>query len=187
MKSPPTLLLRATVAIVALTVLTALAACDTETPTTASVENDYPALADGGDPATQTVVYRAWFASTLFLDPVAPGATSGERRTVPTEDTVYVVLAVAWDPSSGASPTRLVALRSKGKLSVARGDLALIQVSPARFDGDCAAGSALSQDDADFVTQRIFPGLFAGTRYDATTCTVTPIPSDAGASDASPE
>jgi hypothetical protein len=152
-----------------------LGACETETPTTASVRNDYPAAADGGDAAAQRVVYRAWFASTLFDAPVAPGATSAEERTVPTADYVYAVLALGWDPGSGAPPTKLVPLRSKGRLDVARGDLGLIAVSPATFDGDCAAGSALSQDDADFVTQRIFPGAFAGATFDAATCTMRPL------------
>jgi hypothetical protein len=173
-------------AALALTAL-GLAGCETETPTTASVENDYPAIADGGDPATQTVVYRAWYASTLFLDPVAPGATSGEQRTVPSTDYVYVVLAVGWDPTSGTPPTQLVVLRSKGQLGVSRGDLALIQVSPVRFDGDCAAGSPLAQEDADFITQRIFPGPFAGLRYDAATCKGTSLRSDGGGGDATPE
>jgi len=159
----------------------ALAACDTETPTTASVRNDYAAVADGGDVATQNVVYRVWFATTLFTDPVAPGQTSAELRTVPTADYVYALLAVGWDPASGAAPTKLVPLRSKGRLDVARGDLGLIAVSPATFDGDCASGGRLSQEDADFVTQRIFPGPFAGLRFDAATCTAAPVAGDAGA------
>lgn len=164
-----------------------LAACETETPTTASVRNDYTALADGGDPATQTVVCRALYASTLFLDPVAPGDTSAKHRTVPSTDYVYAVLAMGWDPSSGAAPTTLIPVRSKGPLAVARGDLGLIAVSPAAFDGDCSAGSHLSQTDADLITQRIFPGTFAGVSYDASTCKSTTVAPDGGAADAPAE
>ena len=162
-----------------------LASCDGETPTTAAVENDYPAVADGAAASTQSVVYRAWYASTVFLEPVAAGATSDTLRTVPSSDYVYVVLAVGWDPASGAAPSKLVPMRSKGQLRVARGDLGLIKVSTATFDGDCASGHPLSQDDADFITQRIFPGAFAGTTYDAATCTATAVAPDGGAADAS--
>jgi hypothetical protein len=52
------------------------------------------------------------------------------------------------------------------------------------FTGNCAAGQPLSQDEADFVTQRIFPGEIGTATYDAKTCTMTPAApeaSDAGA------
>jgi hypothetical protein len=164
-----------------------VAGCDGEAPTTASVRNDYPAPVDGGAPAAQNVVLRVWYATTLFASPVAPGVTSEEERTVPGEDYVYAVLAVGWDPASGAPPSRVIPLRSKGRLAVKRGDLGLVTVSPATFDGDCAAGSPLSQDDADFVTQRIFPGAFAGLLYDAATCTARAPTADGGAADAAGE
>ena len=54
-------------------------------------------------------------------------------------------------------------------------------VSDATFFGSCDAKQALSQGDADFITQRIFPGDFAKMIYDAKTCSSTPAP-DAGAS-----
>lgn len=164
-----------------------LPACDTETPTTASLKNDYPEVADGGDPALRRIVYKAWYASTLFLEPVAPGETSGEQRTVPSTDYVYALLAIGWDPASGTPPGRVVPLRSKAQLAVSRGNLGLIQVSPARFYGDCTAGTALSQEDADFITERIFPGAFSGLKYDAATCTSTSVPVDGGGGDATPE
>ena len=48
--------------------------------------------------------------------------------------------------------------------------------------GSCAAHQSLPQEDADFITERIFPGEFANVLYDAKTCTSSPKPvPDAGA------
>lgn len=160
--------------------------CETETPTTALVRNDYPAVPDGGDPATEVTVWKAWYVSSVFLDPVAPGGASDAQRTVSSSDYVYAIVAPGWDPSSMTPPAQLIPVRSKGQLSVKRGDTLTIAVSDATFDGRCAGGSALSQEDADFVTQRIFPGDFTNVRYDAKSCTSTPIPADSGTIDATP-
>ena len=159
----------------------AVTACETETPTRAVVENAYPELKEGGDPATQIIVYKAWWVATLFPDPVTPGQTSDEVRSVPAEDIAYAVLAPGWDPASTTPPTTLIPLRSKMKLTVNRGEVLRITVSDATFTGSCAAKQALSQEEADFITQRIFPGDFAKVTYDAKTCISTPLPSDGGA------
>jgi hypothetical protein len=151
-------------------------ACETETPTTARVQNGY----DGA------VVYQVWYASTLFGDAIASGDSSEEERTVPGSDYVYALLAPGWDSASSLPPSRLLALRSKGKLDVMRGDVGLIVVSPRTFDGDCGAGGKLDQEAADLVTQRIFPGPFAGARYDADACLAVPI-ADSGGPDAAVE
>jgi hypothetical protein len=66
-------------------------------------------------------------------------------------------------------------VKSSAKLAVTRGSTLTIGVSDATFVGRCAAGTALSQDDADFITQRIFPGDFAAVTYDAKTCAATPV------------
>jgi hypothetical protein len=73
-----------------------------------------------------------------------------------------------------------------------------IPVEDTTFAGNCATGSFLSQQEADFITQVVFPSaqqgagweagpggehipnLFAGLRYDAATCALSPI-ADAGA------
>jgi hypothetical protein len=158
--------------LLAVGLLGALAACDTPDPTTAVVDNAYP----------QAVVYQAWWVTTLFTEPTAPAASSDALRVVPAEETAYALLAPGWDPASGEPPATLVPLRSKTKLSVSRGDVLHITVSDATFDGSCAAGQPLSQEDADFLTERIFPGPFTGLRYDAATCTVHPLgAADAGA------
>jgi hypothetical protein len=161
-------------------------ACDTEDPTMVVVDNDYAALPDGGDPTTEMTVYRVWWVTSLLSDAVAPGAEGQPQRTVPNADFAYAVLAPGWDPSAPAPPTRFIAARSAAKLSAARGETLHVHVSDDTFVGTCEPGKALSQSDADFITQRIFPAEFAGLAYDATTCTATPLPPalDAGANDA---
>jgi hypothetical protein len=63
---------------------------------------------------------------------------------------------------------------------VSLGDTLHIPVDDATFTGNCAAGSFLTQAQADFITREVFPGDFASRSYDAATCTTTPI-GDAGA------
>ena len=113
-----------------------------------------------------------------------PGADSEAQRTILSEETAYAIIAIGWDPSASTSPdpTTLRAMVSKRPLGVARGDTLQLSVSNDTFDGDCEGGRPLSQTDADFVTQRIFPGAFAGFTYDASTCAVSPDPiaSDGG-------
>jgi len=155
--------------------------CDTETATTVAVDNDYPVVADGGDPTTEVVVFKVWWATSLLPDHVAPSAEGQPERTVPSTDFAYAVLAPGWDPSSPTPPTYLIPARSTAKLSVARGDVLHVRVSDDTFVGHCAAGKALSQDDADFITRSIFPGDFAGVTYDAKSCTATPVMMDGGA------
>jgi hypothetical protein len=148
--------------------------CETETPTSAIIENAYPAPDDAGDPSKQTTVFKAWWATTLFSDPVVPGTASGTERTVPDIDFAYAVLAPGWDPASTTPPTTLIPVRSAAKLAVNRGDTLHVTISDVSFLGDCRAGKPLTQEDADFITQRIFPGDFSAVRYDPKTCTATP-------------
>jgi hypothetical protein len=64
-------------------------------------------------------------------------------------------------------------VRTREKVSVDRGGTARITISPETTVGDCDAGSTLTQEEADFVTQRVFPGAFAGHVYDASRCVTT--------------
>jgi hypothetical protein len=156
------------------TLFVALAACDTEDASKAVVDNGY----------RQTVVYRAWWVATYFPEPVAGATTSSEQRSVPASDFAYAVLAPNWDPASATPPATFVVVKSKTPLSVARGDTLHITVDDQTFTGSCAADQPLSQEEADFITQRIFPGEFANVTYDAKTCASTPAASaanDAGA------
>ncbi|MDP9151633.1 MAG: hypothetical protein M3O36_17060 [Myxococcota bacterium] len=149
-------------------------ACETESPTTVVVDNDYSVVPDGGNPATLMTVFKVWWVTSLMPDAVGPGGEGQSQRTVPNADFAYALIAPGWDPSSSTPPSRLFAARSAIKLSVARGDALHVHVADETFTGNCAAGKPLSQDDADFVTQRVFPGEFVGLAYDATTCSVAP-------------
>jgi hypothetical protein len=142
--------------------------CETETATTAVV-----------DDRSGSVVYRVWWETTYFPTPIAPDTTSDELRSVPATDFAYALLAPGWNAASTSAPTSFVVLKSKQPLSVARGETLHIAVSDATFTGSCDVHDPLSQADADFITQRIFPGEFEGLRYDAGTCTMSPL-ADAG-------
>jgi hypothetical protein len=158
------------------TAVLAMGCLNVDTPsTTVDLSNDYPA-----DASTPVVVYQAFWQAVPFSTPLPPGGSSGPMSTVPASDnTAYAVLAPGWDPGSSAPPTSFVALRSNSGFSVRLGDTLHIPVDDTTFTGDCATGQALDQPDADFITQLVFPATFAGVRYDAKTCTTTPI-GDAG-------
>ena len=150
----------------------ALVGCDTADPTLAVVDNGYPPPPVGAE-SEQTAVVKAWWSVTLFATPIAAGASSAEDRVVPASDHAYALLAPGWSPLSPFPPSRLVVVRTREKVTVARGGTARITISPATTVGDCQAGSTLTQEETDFITQRIFPGDFAGHVYDATLCVTT--------------
>jgi hypothetical protein len=156
-----------------MTTLVGLSACDTEDPTMVVVDNDFPAAGEAAAPTGGTAVFKVWWVTSLLPDPVAPGGEGLAERTVPATDFAYAVLAPGWDPSSATAPAVLLPAKSSVRLSAARGDTLHVHVSDATFVGDCAAGAPLSQSDADFIAQRIFPGELAGVVYDAATCTAT--------------
>ena len=153
-----------------------LAACSTSGPTSALLLNEFPSASVAGAKDSMTV-YKGWWSVALFAAPVLAGQTSDPERAVPGTDYGYALLAPGWDPSSGTPPTRLIPVRSAQRLSVGRGDTLNFLVSDSQTLGNCAGGHALSQDDADFITQRIFPGEFANVNYDATTCTAVAVDS----------
>jgi hypothetical protein len=154
--------------LLALAMLAPISGCETSTPANVVIENAYPHARRG---AAAIVVHELWWSTALFDDPLAPGAESDRKRTVDGSDYAYAVLEV---------DRALIPIRSKKKLSVARGDTLHIDVSDATFTGRCDAGTPLAQRDADIITQRIFPGTFAGVHYDAATCAGTQRAPDAG-------
>jgi hypothetical protein len=70
-------------------------------------------------------------------------------------------------------------MQSRSGFAVHLNDTLHIPVDDADFAGNCATGSALTQSQADFITQLVFPGTFQGLQYDAATCTTTSV-GDAG-------
>ena len=127
-----------------------LAACDS--PTTGVVVNAF---------TDETVVTKVWWSTTLFPDPIAPGETSTEQRLVPASDAAYALL------SRGSV---LVAVKSRKAWQVTRSGVLSIELAPSSITGDCAAGSALTVDEAELITKRIFPGQFSGKTYDPVHC-----------------
>jgi len=146
-------------------------------PTTSVLlDNDYSPSATAAP-----VVYQAFWLNVAFQAPVAPGSSSEPQSAIPaSENTAYVLLTPGWDPTSSAPPTSFVAIQSRGGFGVALGDTLHIPVGDASFEGNCAAGSHLTQEQADFLTQIVFASTFAGLRYDPSTCTTTQA-GDAGA------
>lgn len=146
--------------------------CNGAPPTYASLDNAYPA--SKASPAA--IVYAGWWQAVPFAGPIAPGESSGPQPTVSASDnTAYVVLAPGWDPTRESTPTDLVVLQSRSGYAVSLGGTLHIPVSDDTFEGDCAAGSRLTQQQADVITQLVFPSVFGGLRYDAATCTATSI------------
>src|SRR5215469_11192668 len=128
--------------------LLAATSCATEDATIAVVDNGYP---------TKITVFKVWWQTTVFVDAVAPGGEGTAERTVPATDTAYAILAPGWDPSSKTPPPVLLPAKSIAPFGTSRGETLHIVVSDATFAGNCAAGEPLTQPDADFITQRIFP------------------------------
>jgi hypothetical protein len=120
------------------------------------------------------VVYRAFWQSVAFASPVAPGASSDAQNAIAASPTpAYVVLAPGWDPSDAGTvpPTSLVVMQSRSGFELHFNATLHIPVDDTTFAGNCAAGSTLTQEQADFITQRVFRDLFANLTYDAATCT----------------
>jgi hypothetical protein len=147
------------------------AGCDyVDTPYTYVVlDNDYPAST-----RSPLTVYRAYWQAVSFQDPVGPGSSSAPQSTVPcSANTAWVVLAPAWTANDPTPPQSFVVLQSRDGFAVDLNNTVHIPVQDATFIGDCRAGSFLSQSEADFITELVFPNVFAGLHYDAATCTTT--------------
>jgi hypothetical protein len=162
-----------------LALLLLAAGCDTETATTAVVDNAYPK-----DPTGSIAVYKVWWASTLFHEGVAAGESSATFRSVPTTATAYALLAPGWDPASGHPPARLVLAESKAPFTALRGRTLHIVVDDDTFRGNCNVAGRLTPDEADLIGHDIFPDDLAGRPYDPETCVLGEGPSDAGVEDA---
>jgi hypothetical protein len=133
------------------------------------LDNNYPPSATNA-----LVVYRAFWQAVPFKMPVVPGASSDPQKTVAASaNTAYVVLAPGLDPQSATAPTSFIFLQSRSGFEVHLNQTLHIPVDDASFVGNCAAGSALSQDQADFITQRVFANDLPGLSYDAATCTTS--------------
>ena len=156
--------------VLALVVAPFATGCDAHPQTSVVVDNRYAPSA-----TSPLVVYRAFWQAVSFPSAVPPAASSEPQNTVPaSENTAYVVLAPGWDPEGSALPASLIVMQSRAGFEAHLDDTLRIPVDDTTFAGHCAAGSFLSQAQADFITQLVFPDDFASFRYDAASCTVTP-------------
>lgn len=164
----------AAVAAMALAAASFALGCD-KPSTNVVFDNQY--AADSGD-----VIYQAQWSAVAVSTPVPPGMSSAPADSVPASaNTAWVALAPGWDPTSMTPPTSFVVLRSASGFDLHINNTLHIPVDDSTFVGNCAAGSTLSQDEADFITQRVFQGAFIGLTYDASTCTTSmPAPTDGG-------
>jgi hypothetical protein len=145
--------------------------CDTPS-TTVIVENAYA-------PADAFVIFRAFWLATSFPTPIAPGDSSDPQDTfAASANSAYVVVARGWDPAAAATPppATLLVLQSRQGFELHWDTTLHIPVDDTTFAGNCAAASFLTQEQADFITQRVFVADFAGLAYDAATCTTTGAP-----------
>ncbi len=142
--------------------------CDTPS-TYVVLGNRYPLAATNA-----LVVYRGFWQDVAFETPIAPGSASDPQPTVPASaNTAYVLVAPGLGPSGVATPTSFVVLQSRDGFSVSLDNTLEIPVDDTTFAGNCATSGALSQEQADFVTKRVFAGDFDGLSYDAATCTTS--------------
>jgi hypothetical protein len=125
------------------------------------LDNDY-------SPSSGMVIVKAFWQAVAFPG-VDPGASSDKLQTVSASPNTAWVLA---SPPSGVP----LLLQSRDGFGVHLDETLHIPVDDDHFAGNCAAGSTLSQLDADFMTSRVFAADFAGLAYDAPTCTVSSLP-----------
>lgn len=157
------------VATTALLIATFFSGCDTP-HTYVVLDNNYPPS------ETPLIVYHAFWQAVSFQTPVLPGSSSDVQNTIPASaNTAYVLVAPGWDPTSSTVPTSFIVMQSRDGFGVHLNNTLHIPVDDAMFIGNCAASSFLSQDQADFITQRVFASDFAGLSYDPSTCTTAPI------------
>ena len=137
---------------------------------------DQPSTLVGIRNQSSSYVYRAFWQAVSFSTPVAPEDSSVFEPTVAASDnTAYALLAPAWDPSLSSGPTVFLVLESQTGFSLHFDHTLQIPIDDSTFNGDCSSGHPLAQSDADFITQRVFSGVFAGRTYDAATCTTHPV------------
>jgi hypothetical protein len=151
-------------------------ACEKAPETTVAIENRYPQ-----SPTNALVIYRASYkeigetrgtTGAAFDQPIPPVASSEPQSVVSaSENTAYVLLAPGWDPASSAPPTSFIVMQSRVGFALRLNETLRIPVDDTTFAGNCAVGSFLTQPEADFITQRIFPTEFATFGYDAASCT----------------
>jgi hypothetical protein len=127
-----------------------LASCESSDATYAAVSNQ---LGDGG-----ATVYKVWYRTTLFTEPVTPGNDSPVHVVAPGGDVAYVLLVAEWDPNTGPKGPLVPAITPL--VGVDKGDIARIVVAKDAIRTACTGtptSGPLAQDEYDHIRLRIFP------------------------------
>jgi hypothetical protein len=151
-----------------------MVACDSDA--TVVLDNRYPSTS--GEPQ---FVYRAQFMQAQWDTAVPPQSSSVPESTLETSgDWAYVLLAPGWDARMDAGPQSFVVLKSYETIAAGAGKDVRIAIDDTTFRGRCAAGSFLTQVEADAITNAFFSDALDGFVYNASDCTTTKV-SDGGA------
>ena len=128
------------------------------------------------------VIYQGSWQSISFTSPIPPGSSEeagnpalpDPTAAVPaSSQTAYAILAPGWDVDASAPPTAFMVLESRNQYALDFNTTLRIPVDDTTFRGNCMAGNYLSQDDADYITQLVFPQDATVFRYEAASCATT--------------
>ena len=117
----------------------------------AVVVNEYPANVP--EPYT---IYKVWYRSTLFLEPVSPGQESGASRIGPGTEPAYALVTPSFDADGGTRT--LLPARTRNVVQTGSGDTGRLVFSPTAALVGCGGPNGLSREDYDIITTRVFPG-----------------------------
>jgi hypothetical protein len=132
-----------------------LVACDGSDATYAVATNVFAADADGAP----TSVFKVFYRTTLFTEPIAPGNDTPAHLVAPGGDRAYAILAPGWSPDApdaGPPPSFVGVVTAKGILAT-KGGTVRIELGPTTVRGACAGEPPLTRDEYDVLKDRIFP------------------------------
>lgn len=143
------------------------AACDPNEPARMTIANELPA--EGAEAFT---IEKAWYRTTLFFRPIAPGETSETSSVGFGKEAAYFVLAI------GEPPQRYLAV-STGEIETSVGEQARFVVNASTIRSTCVGAPRMTEAEWHFIRDRIFPG--DDVQDFGAACFVPPPPYDGGA------
>lgn len=123
-----------------------IAACDPAEPARVTIANELPA--EGAEAFT---IDKAWYRTTLFVRPVAPGEASESASIGFGKETAYFVLTI------GDPPQRYLAM-STNEIETSQGEQARIVVNASTIRSTCIGAPRMTEAEYKFIRERIFPG-----------------------------
>lgn len=123
-------------------------ACAPE-PAKASVVNAFPA-------ASPNTIVKVWYRTTLFTDAIQPGDESAQKPVGTGSEPAYALIALDYDPEAGTS-SRKVPARTRDSIETKDDDQVKLTFGADTATGPCVGGTPMTQEEYDFIAQRIFP------------------------------